>query len=37
MLELEITSGPEVQKYFNIRTVWKPDVFLPGFLFLYLV
>ena len=26
----DITSGPEVRQIFKIRTVWKPDVFLPG-------
>ena len=26
----DITSGPEVRKIVKIRTVWKPDVFLPG-------
>ena len=28
----DITSGPEVQQIFKIRTVRKPDVFLPGHL-----
>ena len=27
---LDITSGPEVRQISKIRTVWKPDVFLPG-------
>ena len=27
---LDITSGPEVQQNFKIRTVWKPGVFLTG-------
>ena len=26
----DITSGPEVRQIFKIRTVRKPDVFLPG-------
>jgi hypothetical protein len=26
----DITSGPEVGQIFKIRTVQKPDVFLPG-------
>ena len=26
----DITSNPEVWQIFKIRTVWKPDVFLPG-------
>ena len=26
----DIMSGLEVQKIYKIRTVWKPDVFLPG-------
>ena len=26
----DITSGPEVRKFFKIRTVWKLDVFLSG-------
>ena len=25
-----ITSGPEVQQFFKIQTVWKPDIFLSG-------
>ena len=25
----DITSGPEVRQFFKIRTVRKPDVFLP--------
>ena len=25
----DITSGPEVQNFFKIRTVWTPEVFLP--------
>ena len=26
----DITSGPEVRQIFKIRTVRKPDIFLPG-------
>ena len=26
----DITSGPEVRQIFNIRIVWKPDVFFAG-------
>ena len=25
----DITSNPEVRQIFKIRTIWKPDVFLP--------
>ena len=27
---LDIKSSPEVRKFFKIRTVQKPDIFLPG-------
>ena len=33
---LDITSGPEVRQIFKIRTLRKPDIFLPGIFFVYL-